>query len=72
MISLCVDFVVGQLFAHECLLHDSLSLTRLLVACLFGMHVYPLTSGSLVLVDCLSLVSRVAWESFQIVCLQPR
>ena len=57
MLSLCVDFVVGQLFAHECLMHDSLSFARLLVVCLCGMHMYPLTSEFLVLVDYPSLVS---------------
>ena len=71
MISLCVEFMVGQLFVHDYLLHDSLSLAWLLVACRYGTHMYPLTPRFLVLVDYPSLVSRVVWESFPTVCLRP-
>ena len=57
MISLCVDFVVGQLFAHDYLLHDSLSLALLLTTCLCGTQMYCLTFKFLVLVNCPLLVS---------------
>ena len=54
---MCVDFVIGFLFVHDCLLHDCSFPARLLAACVCGACVYPLTSESLVLVDYSSLIA---------------
>ena len=66
-----VDFVIGLLFVHDCLLHDFSFLALLIVACVSGARVYPLTFESLVLVDPSSWIAYVVWESFPTVYLRP-
>ena len=55
---MCVDFVIGLLFVHDCLLHDcSFPCMTALFFCVCGARLYPLVFVSLVLVDYSSLIA---------------